>query len=458
MESAERKSLKKTLGALDILLMGIGAIIGTGIFVLTGVAAAKYAGPGIIISFMISGFACLLIALIYSELAAMVPISGSTYTYSYAALGEIVAWVVGWDLILEYAVSVCVISSGWSGYMTGLLRSGGIALPAALTSTPADGGIVNLPAMFIPLFIGLLLIRGTRESATVNRILVFIKLSAIFIFVFLAAPKVNVSNWSPLLPFGISGVLAGAAIIFTAYLGFDAMSTTAEECRNPQRDLPIGILGSLLICTILYIVVSALLTGIVPYTSLNNSEPVAYALAAVGYRLGSAVVACGAIAGITTVLLVIMYGQTRIVFAMSRDGFLPHWVGELHPRYGTPFVITAITAVVGALVAGFIPIDVLAELANIGTLFAFILSSVGVLALRFKLPDAKRPFKCPALYVVAPVAVLLCVVLMLMLPLLTWVRFIVWFFIGLAIYFLYGYKHSLLRREKMIEVTIKERS
>jgi APA family basic amino acid/polyamine antiporter len=447
-ETAGRKSLKKTLGALDITLMGIGAIIGAGIFVLTGVAAANYAGPGIVLSFIISGIACVLVALIYSELASMIPVAGSTYTYSYAALGEIIAWVVGWDLILEYFFSISMVATGWSGYMVSIFKSGGIILPQSLTAAPSDGGLINLPAMLIPLFIGLLLVKGTRESATFNRIIVAIKLLAIFIFVVLAAPRFDATNWMPFLPFGLNGVLAGAAIIFTAYLGFDAISTTAEETKNPARDLPIGIIGSLLICTVLYIVVSALLTGIVPYTQLNNPEPVAYALSAVGYRLGAAVVAVGAIAGITTVLLVSMYGQTRIVFAMSRDGFLPAWVSSLHPKYGTPYLVTLMMACAAALVAGLVPIQVLAELVNIGTLFAFILSAIGVFILRRKMPGLQRPFKCPAIRIVAPLAVIMCASLMLMLPWATWLRFALWFCLGLLIYFGYGYRHSHLRKEK----------
>ncbi len=303
---------------------------------LTGVAAAQHAGPGIMLSFVLSGLACAFAALAYAELAAIVPISGSAYTYSYAALGEIVAWIVGWNLILEYSVGSSAVAAGWSGYMTGLLKAAGVELPKALTAVPADGGIVNLPAIFIAIFLSFLLVRGTKESASLNRILVIVKLTAVFIFIALAGPKVNPANWSPLMPFGFSGVAAGAALIFFAYIGFDAVATTAEECKNPNRDLPVGIIGSLVICTILYIIVSAVLTGVVPYTQLNNAEPVAYALRAIGYNFGSALVGTGAIAGITTVLLVLMYGQTRIFFAMSRDGLIPGGICAVHPTYGTP--------------------------------------------------------------------------------------------------------------------------
>jgi APA family basic amino acid/polyamine antiporter len=447
--TAETRSLKRTLGPLDITMMGIGAIIGIGIFVLTGLAAALYAGPGIVLSFIVGGIACVLIALIYSELAAAIPVAGSAYTYSYATLGEIVAWIVGWNLILEYAASVCVVSGGWSGYVTGIFRGAGIILPKALTAVPANGGIVNLPAMLIPLLIGLLLIRGTKESVRINRIIVFVKLAAIGLFVFLAAPKVSAVNWSDFLPYGVTGVFTGAAIVFTAYLGFDAMSTTSEESRNPGRDVPVGIICSLLICSVLYIIVAALLTGLVPFGELNTPEPMAYALDAVGYRLGSSLVAVGAVAGITSVLLINMYGLSRVVFAIARDGFLPGWICNVHPRYGTPYIITLIAAGMGALVAGFVPIQMLAELVNIGTLFAFVLAAVGVLVLRRRQPHLHRPFRTPALYLIAPLAIVLCLVLMFSLPFETWVRFIVWSAVGLVIYFGYSCRHSMLNITKI---------
>ncbi|EAX48260.1 amino acid permease-associated region [Thermosinus carboxydivorans Nor1] len=448
-EGAEQKGLKKTLGALDMVMLGIGCIIGTGIFVLTGVAAAKYAGPGIMLSFVLSGLTCAFAALAYAELAALVPIAGSAYTYSYASLGEIIAWMVGWNLILEYSVGSSAVAAGWSGYMVGLLKSAGIELPHAFTAVPADGGIVNLPAMVIALFLSALLVRGTKESATLNKILVFIKLAAVFIFLALAGPKVNPANWSPLMPYGFSGVAAGAAIIFFAYIGFDAVATAAEECRNPNRDLPIGIVGSLAVCTILYIAVAGVLTGVVPYQQLNNAEPVAYALRTIGYNIGSALVGTGAIAGITTVLLVLMYGQTRIFFAMSRDGLIPASICKIHPKYGTPHIITIVAGIAVALIAGFTPIGIIAELTNIGTLFAFVVAAVGVLVLRFTKPDVHRPFRCPAVTIVAPLAVLSCGYLMYNLPGETWVRFIIWSAIGLAVYFVYSYRNSALNKQKV---------
>lgn len=448
ISSAERKGLKKTLGASDMVMLGVGCIIGTGIFVLTGVAAAKYAGPGIMLSFVLSGLACAFAALAYAELASMVPVAGSAYTYSYAALGEIIAWIVGWNLILEYSVGSSAVAAGWSGYMVGLLKSAGIELPKAYTAVPADGGIVNLPAMLIALFLSVLLVRGTKESATLNKILVFIKLAAVFIFLVLAGPKVNPANWTPFMPYGFSGVAGGAAIIFFAYIGFDAVATAAEECRNPNRDLPIGIIGSLVVCTILYIAVAAVLTGVVPYTELNNAEPVAYALRAIGYNLGSALVGTGAIAGITTVLLVLMYGQTRVFFAMSRDGLIPAGICKVHSKYGTPHVITILAGVAVALIAGFTPIGIIAELTNIGTLFAFVVAAIGVFVLRKTRPDLHRPFRCPAVSIVAPLAVLSCGYLMYNLPGETWLRFFIWSAIGFAVYFLYSYRNSELNKQK----------
>ncbi len=447
MEGAAQQRLKKTLGATDLVLLGIGCIIGTGIFVLTGVAAAEHAGPGIMLSFVLSGLACAFAALAYAELAAIVPIAGSAYTYAYAALGEIVAWIVGWNLILEYSVGSSAVAAGWAGYMTGLLKSAGVELPRSLTAVPAEGGIVNLPAVFIAIFLSFLLVRGTKESASLNRILVAVKLTAVFIFLLLAVPRINPANWTPFMPFGFSGVATGAALIFFAYIGFDAVATTAEECKNPNRDLPIGIIGSLVVCTLLYIVVAAALTGVVPYQQLGNAEPVAYALRVLGYNFGSALVGAGAIAGITTVLLVLMYGQTRIFFAMSRDGLIPGGICVIHPTYGTPHVITIAAGIAVALIAGFTPIGTIAELTNIGTLFAFILSAIGVWVLRFTKPAIHRPFRCPAVSLVVPLAVISCGYLMYNLLYDTWIRFGVWTAIGFAVYFVYGRRNSVIGKD-----------
>jgi basic amino acid/polyamine antiporter, APA family len=382
--------------------------------------------------------------LAYAELAAIVPISGSAYTYSYAALGELIAWLVGWNLILEYAVSVASVASGWSGYVVGLLGSAGIELPKMLTAVPANGGIVDIPAILILLVITYLLVRGIKESASTNNILVYIKIGAVFLFLLLAGPEVSTANWTPFMPFGFAGVAGGAAIVFFAYLGFDAVSTSAEECRNPQRDLPRGMLGSLAICTVLYIAVAAVLTGVIPYERLNNAEPVAFALRELGYNIGSALVGTGAICGLTSVLLVTMYGQSRIFFAMSRDGLIPSSICEVHPQYGTPHIITWICGIAIAGVAGFTPIDVVAELANIGTLFAFAVTAIGVLVLRYTKPDLPRTFRCPAVHIMVPLAVISCSYLAYNLPITTWIRFAVWTIIGLAIYFAYGYRKSNL--------------
>lgn len=445
---AEKSGMTKSLSAVDLIFLGIGSIIGTGIFVLTGVAAANYAGPALMLSFVLSGLACVFAGLAYAEFASIVPSAGSAYTYTYASLGEFMAFLVGWNLILEYTVTASAVAAGWSGYVVGLLRSGGIDLPAAYTLVPADGGIINIPAIIIVMFLSILLVRGTRESTKLNRVLVIIKLATVFIFLFLAGPKVNPANWEPFMPFGFAGVAGGAAIVFFAYLGFDAVATSAEECHNPSRDLPIGIIGSLVVCTILYIAVSGVLTGVVPYTQLNNPEPVAYALRYIGYNIGSALVGVGAICGITTVLLVFLYGQARVFFAMSRDGMVPSSICKVHPVYKTPYLVTIVGAILVSAIAGFAPIGLIAEMANIGTLSAFMVAAVGVLVLRYTKPDIPRAFRCPALIVISPLAVLSCGFLMYNLPVDTWIRFVVWCAIGLVVYFGYSHKHSTLNQDE----------
>ena len=416
-ETAAHSGMAKTLGAFDLILLGIGCVIGTGIFVLTGVAAAKYAGPAVTISFMISGLACALAGLAYAEFSSIVPTSGSAYTYTYASLGEFIAFIVGWNLILEYTVTASAVASGWSGYVTGLLLSAGIDPGHALTHVPADGGIINIPAIFITLLLSVLLIRGTQESTKLNRILVGVKLTAIAIFLLLAIPHVDTMNWEPFMPFGFSGVSAGAAIVFFAYIGFDAVATSAEECKNPSHDLPIGIIGSLVICTALYVVVAGVLTGIVPYTELNNPEPVAFALRYIGYNLGSAVVGVG---------------------------MVPARVCKIHKRYHTPYIVTVMGGIFVSIIAGFVPIGVIAEMANIGTLSAFLVAAIGVLVLRITKPDVPRTFRCPLVWLIAPLAVLTCGYLMYHLPWETWVRFIVWCTFGCLVYFGYSYQHSAL--------------
>ncbi len=446
LQQAEKgDGLRRTLGAWDLVLLGLGATIGTGIFVLTGIAAATHAGPAVVISFVISGIACIFAGLSYAELASTVPLSGSAYTYSYATLGECLAWLVGWNLVLEYAVSVASVAAGWSAYVTGLINTlFDLELPKTFTACPSLGGVMDLPAFAIVMLLTYLLVRGIKESTKANNLLVYVKVAAVLLFLALASPHVKLSNWTPFMPLGFSGVTSGAALVFFAYLGFDAVSTSAEECKNPQRDLPLGLIGSLLACTALYILVSGVLTGVVPYQELDTAEPVAYALKALGYRMGSALVAIGAITGITSVLLATLYGQSRIFFAMSRDGLIPPAVCKIHPRYGTPYLITWLTGFLVAIAASLFPIDEIAELANIGTFFAFVTTSLGVLVLRKTKPDLHRPFKCPAVYLVAPTAVLLCGYLSLQLPAITWWRFLAWSLLGLAFYLTYGIKHSRL--------------
>ena len=445
---AEKSGLAKSLTAFDLVILGIGAVIGTGIFVLTGVAAARYAGPAVPLSFVLSGLTCAFAGLAYAEFASIVPAAGSAYTYAYASLGEFIAFIVGWNLVLEYTVTCAAVAVGWSGYVVGLFKSAGYeVLPEALTLPTSEGGLINLPAILITMFLSILLIRGTRESVTVNRILVFVKLAAVFIFLVIAGPKVDVTNWEPFMPFGYAGIAQGAAIVFFAYIGFDAVATSAEECKNPSRDLPIGILGSLFVCTILYAIVAAVLTGVVPYTMLDTPEPVAFALRELGYTIGSALVGVGAICGITTVLLVLLYGQARIFFVMSRDGLVPASICKVHKKYKTPYVVTIVGCILVSIIGGLFPVGVIAEMANIGTLTAFTIAAAGVMVLRKQNPDLKRSFKCPAVWVVAPLAMLSCLYLIYNLPIETWIRFVVWLILGLAVYFGYSRGHSVLGKQ-----------
>ncbi|WP_370763735.1 amino acid permease [Megamonas funiformis] len=445
---AQNSGLTRNLSAFDLVFLGIGSVIGTGIFVLTGVGAALYAGPGISLSFVLASIACAFAGLAYAEYASMVPVAGSAYAYTYASLGEFLAFIVGWNLILEYTVTCSTVAAGWSGYVVGLLASGGIDLPVAFTKVPEEGGIINIPAILVTMFLCILLVRGTKETVMINRILVFVKLAVIVVFFVLAVPNIDPTNWDPFLPYGTQGISAGAAIVFFAYIGFDAVATSAEEAKNPSRDLPIGILGSLGVCAVLYFFVALVLTGVVPYTDLNNAEPVAYALRVIGYPIGSAIVAVGAICGITTVLLVLLYGQARIFFALSRDGMIPAGICKVHKLYRTPYLVTIGGCVLVSVIAGFAPIHLIAEMANIGTLSAFFIAGFGVLYLRIKRPDIKRGFKCPAIYFVAPMAMICCGYLMYNLPIHTWIRFVVWCVLGFIVYFGYSYRHSKLESKK----------
>ena len=445
--------LKRCLSAWDLAFLGIGAIIGTGIFVLTGIAAATQSGPAVILSFVIAGLACAFAALSYAELSASVGGCGSAYGYSYAAFGEMIAFIIGWDLLLEYGISVAAVANGWAGYFNNALTAIGFPLPEVLTQAPKMGGIINLPASVIILLLVGLLIMGVKHSAKANNAMVVVKLITISIFIGVAAFNVHPENWHPFMPFGwfqtlpdgkTTGVLAGASLVFFAYVGFDAVSTAAEEAQNPQRDLPFGIVTSLVFCTIVYIVVSGLLTGVVNYKELNVSSPVAHALFLLGYDWASALIATGVIAGLTTVMLVLYYGLTRIIFAMSRDGLLSPFFSEVNPKTKTTVRVIVLCGIIISLIAGFIPLGDLAELVNIGTLAAFVLVCLGVIVLRITKPDMKRPFKAPFGALFPVLGMLSCGALMAFLPSVTWLRFVVWLVIGLIVYFTYSMNNSNL--------------
>jgi APA family basic amino acid/polyamine antiporter len=467
-------SLKRALGPANLTALGIGAIVGAGIFVLTGQAAAKYAGPAIVYSFILAGMACAFAGLCYAEFSAMIPVSGSAYTYGYATLGEFVAWIIGWDLILEYLFAAATVAVGWAGYAVSLLKDIGIVIPPEYTSAPynhitppnagwdvwrlftegwvSTGAILNVPAMIIVFFITVLLVIGITESATFNNVIVAIKLTVIVAFVAIGAAYVNHANWDPFVPvalgdgqFGWAGVVRAAGVIFFAYIGFDAVSTAAQEARNAQRDMPIGILGSLAICTVLYIAVALVLTGLVHYTKLNVPDPIAVAIDSLGEGLRwlRPIVKIGAIAGLSSVILVMMLGQPRVFYAMSKDGLLPPVFSEVHSRFRTPWVATILTGSVAMLVAGLF-LGLLGELVSIGTLLAFAIVCAGVFVLRFTDPDIKRPFRTPAFGLVCPLGVIFCGYLMYGLPPDTWARLIAWMAIGIVIYFFYGRRHSKL--------------
>ncbi|MFZ5974755.1 MAG: amino acid permease [Bacillota bacterium] len=439
-----KQGLKRAMGALDLTALGVGAIIGTGIFVLTGVAAAKYAGPAVIISFVLSGIAAALAALCYAELASMVPVAGSAYAYAYASMGEIIAWLIGWNLILEYLVAAGAVAVGWSSYFSDMLRSVGVVLPAAFTASVSEGGIINIPAVLIALLVTWIVIRGTRESAGATKIIVAVKLLVVALFIALGVCRINTANWVPFTPFGVSGIVQGAAIVFFAYIGFDAVATAAEEVRNPKRDLPRGIISSLLISTLLYIAVSVVLTGMLNYTQLNTSSPIAAALLSAGIRWASALVSVGALAGLTSVLIAVLFAQSRVFFAMSRDRLLPPVFSRIHKKYKTPYLDTLIIGLAVSLIGAFLPVGLIAEMANIGTLSALAVVAVGVIILRRTQPDLERPFRVPWAPFLPALSALLSVYLMLNLPVTTWIRFAVWIALGLVIYYFYSYRHSAL--------------
>lgn len=438
--------LHRTLTAFDLTLMGIGAIIGAGVFVLTGLVAATEAGPAVVISYAIAGLAAMFAALAYAELSASIGGSGSAYSYAYSGFGELIAWIIGWNLLLEYIAAVSTVAIGWAGYVANLFESLGIILPTFLTNSPfSSGGMMNLPAMLIIIFLTWMLCLGVRQGARLNAAIVFIKLTTIAFFIIVAAFNVNPSNWSPFLPFGWSGVVDGAALVFFAYIGFDALSTAVEEAVDPQRSVPRGILFSLLICTTIYIIVSALLTGIVPYNQLHLESPVADALLHIGYRFAGGVIAAGAVAGLTSVMLVMFYGASRIVLAMTRDGLLPKKLSVVSQSTRTPTMIIITLGTLMTLLAGFAPMNEVAEMVNIGTLAAFVFVSAGVTVFRYRHPELARPFKLPYDPLIPILGATSCFYLMLHLESFTWWRFLIWTILGLIVYFIYGIRHSILR-------------
>jgi basic amino acid/polyamine antiporter, APA family len=444
---AERGLLRRSLGPWNLTALGIGCIIGTGIFVLTGTAASQNAGPALVLSMIISAVGCAFAGLCYAEFAAMVPVAGSAYTYAYATVGELFAWIIGWDLILEYALSVSTVAVGWSGYFVSLARDLGITIPAALAAPPgAEPGVFNLPAAVIVVLVSALLVIGIKQSADTNTLLVSIKAAVLVVFVAAGAAYVNRDNLTPFIPpnagafgrFGWSGVLRGAGVMFFAYIGFDAVSTAAQEAKNPSRDMPIGILSSLAICTVIYIAVAIVLLGIVPYQQLNVADPLAVGIDATGLRWLSPVIKIAALFGLFSTMLVNLLAQTRIFYSMSRDGLLPKVFATVHPRFRTPHVSTVMTGAIIALVAGLTRIDVLGQLVSIGTLLAFVLVSIGIIILRKTLPDAPRPFRTPGVPFVPVMGALICLAQMVGLPIATWQRLVIWLGIGLVLYFSYS--------------------
>ena len=489
-EALTDHSLKRALGALNLTMLGIGAIIGTGIFVLTGTVAALNSGPAVVLSFALAGVASIFAALCYSEFASLVPMAGSAYTYGYATLGELIAWIIGWDLVLEYALGAVTVAIGWSGYVVSFLHDIGINVPAVLSAArgtvlidTADGwkavsdallqslaaggidpntlphvtAIFNLPAVIIIALVTTLLVIGIKESANFNNIIVFVKVAVVLLFIVFAAHAINPANWHPFIPpqavkdgvpvageYGWSGVFTGAAIVFFAYIGFDAVSTAAQEAKNPQKDMPIGIIGSLLICTVLYILVSGIATGVMSYKELNVPDPIAVVADRAGLGWMSTLIKLGAIAGLSSVILVMLLGQSRVFYSMSRDGLLPPFVNKVHPRFQTPYLTSIVTGVIVAFFAAILPIRDAASLVSIGTLLAFVIVSVGILVLRVREPNLPRVFKTPWVWFVAPAGALSAAYLMKSLPPVTWERLLIWFVIGMGIYFSYGVRKSKL--------------
>lgn len=446
LEGIKNSSLKKNLKARDIAALGIGAVVGVGIFVATG-EGAHAAGPAVTVSFILAAIVACLCGLCYSELATMFPVAGSTYSYAYIAFGEIVAMIIGWCLTAEYLVATSAIASGWSGTFVGILKSAGIILPKAIVASPAKGGIVDLPAILIIVIITTLLCYGMQESAKVNNIMVVIKLCIIMLFIVLGAAHINTSNFTPFAPYGWRGIFAGTATIFFSYIGFDAISTSAEEAENPKRDVALGLIICLIVVSLLYVSVAVILTGMIPYKEIISENAVPGALASVGIRWGSALVGTGAIIGMISTILVVLYGQVRVFMAMSRDGLLPKLFSKIHKKHKTPYVSTIITGSVAAIIAGFLPLDIIVQFLSIGTLLGFMLVSVGVIVLRNTMPDFERKFKCPGVPFTPIITVICCLLLLSRLGVKTWIGFILWLLIGIIVYFTYGRKHSVLQND-----------
>jgi APA family basic amino acid/polyamine antiporter len=454
--------LHRTLGPWQLIALGIGAIIGAGIFVITGHAAAAYAGPGVVYSFMIAGLGCLFAGLCYAEFASMIPVAGSAYTYTYATMGRFLAWIIGWNLVLEYMAAASTVAVGWSGYFVELLGQFGVSIPKAFSSAPIamtsfedmslTGSFLNVPAMAVIAIASTLLVIGIKASAQFNGVMVAIKLAIVVLVIAFGLPLIKSANLTPFVPpntgtwgeFGWSGVFRATGVIFFAYIGFDAVSVAAQEARNPRRDIPIGILGSLLICTVLYILMSLTMTGLAPYMTLNVPHPVYVAVDDAGPQLAwlRVVVNLGAVIGLASVVLVLLLGQSRVFCAMSRDGLIPPLYSEVHPKFRTPWIGTIVTGVIAALLAGIFPLGILGELVSIGTLLAFVIVCMAILILRVKEPGLRRPFRTPFVWIVAPLGMGMCLFMMAFLPMDTWLRLVVWTIVGLAIYFVYGVRHG----------------
>jgi APA family basic amino acid/polyamine antiporter len=447
-EASENTQLKKSLRVMDLAALGISSVLGTGIFVATG-QGAHLAGPAIILSFILAAITVGFCALTYSELACMYPVAGSTYSYSYAAFGEIIAWIIGWDLMLEYLVAASAVASGWSSTFLGLLNSFEIHLPKFLSLTPLAGGFIDLPAIIITLIITWVLYIGIKESSLTNNIIVIIKIAIILLFIILGIKHINLKNFIPFAPLGWNGIMAGAAIIFFTYIGFDAVSTAAEETIDPKRDVPLGLMLCLAIVTIVYIGVAFVLIGLVPYNQIDVTNALPATLEQIGIHWGSALVATGGIIGMISTLLITVYGQIRIFMVMARDGLLPEIFARIHPKHKTPAVCTWITGILTALIAGFFPLPMIIDLCNIGTLFAFVLVSIGVIVLRHTQPNVERKFKTPFVPYTPIITILACLYLMYHLLIVTWIRFAIWLAIGLVMYFVYGVRHSKLRNSKV---------